>query len=185
MPGGVKFAWKKHDEDIEMKMKTVAMVFAAIGFLTGMIFTGIAVSLSAGRMMITEFRSPYDYEKTVELIKTRINLQPGWHVVAVYDQNKEVMEHGGFPIGKFAIIKYCNGLIASQMLQDDGRKKMGSMMPKAFAVYEKSEGQVYVSSPNGAVMGKLFGGEAERIIERVSLDVEGMLRFMNFKFPVF
>lgn len=168
-----------------MKIKTVALAFMALGFLAGIIFTGIAASLSAGHMMITEIRSPYDYEKTVEMIKTRIAQQQGWHVVAVYDQNKEVVEHGGFPIGKFTIIKYCNGLIASQMLQDDDRKKMGAMMPKAFAIYEKSEGQVYVSSPNGAVMGKLFGGETERIIERVSLDVEGMLRFMNFKFPVF
>jgi len=31
----------------------------------------------------------------------------------------------------------------------------------------------------------LFGGETESLIERVSLEVEEMLRFMNFKFSVF
>jgi hypothetical protein len=34
-------------------------------------------------------------------------------------------------------------------------------------------------------MGKLFGGETETLIEEVSLEVEEMLRFMNFKFTVF
>jgi uncharacterized protein (DUF302 family) len=71
------------------------------------------------------------------------------------------------------------------MLMDDNRKTMGAMMPKAFAVYEKTDGQVYVATSNGAVMGKLFGGETESLIEKVSLEVEDMLRFMNFKFSVF
>jgi hypothetical protein len=56
---------------------------------------------------------------------------------------------------------------------------------EAFAVYEKADGQVYVATSNGAVMGKLFGGETETLIEIVSLEVEEMLRFMNFKFTVF
>jgi hypothetical protein len=59
------------------------------------------------------------------------------------------------------------------------------MMPKAFAVYEKSDGQVYLATSNGMVMGKLFGGETEELIEDVSVDVEKMLRFMNFKFTIF
>ena len=64
-------------------------------------------------------------------------------------------------------------------------KKIGNMMPKSFAVYEKSDGQVYVSTMNGAVMGKIFGGEVERIIEEVSLEVEDMMRFMNLKYTLF
>ena len=71
------------------------------------------------------------------------------------------------------------------MLISDDRKKIGAMMPKAFAVYEKSDGQVYLATSNGMVMGKLFGGETEELIEDVSVDVEKMLRFVNFKFSIF
>jgi hypothetical protein len=71
------------------------------------------------------------------------------------------------------------------MLRADDRKKIGNMMPKSFAVYEKSDGQVFVSTMNGAVMGKLFGGEIETIIEQVSLEVEDMMRFLNLKFGLF
>lgn len=168
-----------------MKTKLVAVVFGIFGLLAGIIFTAVTLNLSAGRMMIKEIKSPYDYEKTIETIVNRVNSMEEWHIVTVYDMNKEVTENGGKPIGKYSIIKYCSGKYASEMLSADERKPMGAMMPKAFAVYEKSDGQVYLATSNGAVMGKLFGGETEKLIEKVSLEVEDMLRFMNFKFSIF
>ncbi len=168
-----------------MKTKITAIVFTLFGLLVGVIFTAISINLSAGKMMIREMKSPYDYEKTVETIVTRVNAMPEWHIVTVYDMNKEVLANGGEPIGKFSIINYCSGEFASDMLSADDRKKMGAMMPKGFAVYEKSDGQVYVATSNGAVMGKLFGGETEVRIEKVSLEVENMLRFLNFKSSIF
>ena len=168
-----------------MKTKLTAIAFTIFGLLIGVIITAITLNLSAGKMMIKEMKSPYDYEKTVSTIVNRINSAKEWHVVTVYDMNEEVTKNGGKPIGNYSIIKYCSGKYASEMLMSDDRKTMGAMMPKAFAVYEKADGQVYVATSNGAVMGKLFGGETETLIEKVSLEVEGMLRFMNFKFSVF
>jgi len=168
-----------------MKIKLTAIVFTVFGALAGVIFTAVTLNLSAGRMMIKEMKSPYDYEKTIETVVSRVNSMDEWHIVTVYDMNKEVIENGGKPIGKYSIIKYCSGKYASEMLMSDDRKPMGAMMPKAFAVYEKSDGQVYLATSNGAIMGKLFGGETEILIEKVSLEVEDMLRFMNFKFSIF
>ncbi|MBN2486845.1 MAG: DUF302 domain-containing protein [Bacteroidales bacterium] len=168
-----------------MKTKLTALVFTIFGILVGIVFTGITLNLSAGKMMVKEMKSPYGYEKTIETIVERINAMPEWHVVTVYDMNSEVTKYGGKPIGKYSIIKYCSGKYASEMLIADDRKTMGAMMPKAFAVYEKTDGQVYVATSNGAVMGKLFGGETETLIEKVSLEVEGILRFLNFKYSLF
>ena len=58
-------------------------------------------------------------------------------------------------------------------------------MPKSFGIYEKSDGRVYISTMNGAVMGKLFGGEFERIIEESSVEVEDIMRFINLKLTLF
>jgi uncharacterized protein (DUF302 family) len=168
-----------------MKTKLVAIVFTVFGLLAGIIFTGITINLSAGKMLIKEMKSPYDFEKTVETIVNRINAAPGWHVVTVIDQNKEVQAHGGTAIGKYNIIQYCNGKFSSEMLLADNRKIIGAMLPKNLAVYEKSDGQVYVATSNGAVIGKFFSRDTESIIERVSLEVEGILSFMNFKFSLF
>lgn len=166
-------------------MKIIVIVSLIFGFITGIIFSGIVINISSGEMMVKEMKSPYGFDKTVEVMANRINEAKGWHVTEIIDQNKEVIENGGFAIGNFKILKYCSGSFSAQMLKDDDRKKIGNMMPKTFAVYEKSDGRVYISTMNGAIMGKLFGGETENIIEKVSLEVEGMMSFINLKFTLF
>ena len=168
-----------------MKKYIKAIVTLIFGFIIGIVFSGIVVNISSGEMMIKEMKSPYDFEKTVATITDRINSKDGWHVVTVIDQNMEVQANGGKAIGKYDIIQYCSGQYSSEMLSADQRKKIGIMMPKSFAVYQKSDGQVCVSTMNGAVMGKIFGGETERVIEKVSLEVEDIMRFINLKFTLF
>lgn len=168
-----------------MKTKARTIVHIIFGFIAGIIFSGVVASISSGEMMVKEIKSPYDFSKTVSVMSDRINAKEGWHVTEVIDQNQEAIMNGGYSIGNYKIIKYCSGKYSADMLSADERKKIGNMMPKTFAVYEKSDGQVYVSTMNGAVMGKIFGGEIERIIEEVSLEVEDMMRFMNLKFTLF
>jgi uncharacterized protein (DUF302 family) len=168
-----------------MKTKILAIVFLLFGFIAGVVFTGVVGSISSGEMLAKEFKSPYDFDKTVAVMTERINAKEGWHVTNIIDQDKAVSENGGFPIGKFKIIKYCNGKLSAEMLKADDRKKIGAMMPKSFAVYEKADGQVFIGTMNGAVIGKLFGGETERIIEESSLEIESIMRFVNLKFTLF
>ncbi len=168
-----------------MKTKILIIVFLFFGFIAGIVFSGVVLSVSSGEMLAKEFKSPYDFDKTVAVMTERINGKDGWHVTNVIDQNKAVSENGGFPIGKFKIIKYCHGGYSAEMLKTDDRKKIGAMMPKSFAVYEKSDGQVFVATMNGAVVGKLFGGEIEKIIEESSLDIESIMRFVNLKYTLF
>jgi len=168
-----------------MKTKITVIVSLIFGFIIGVIFTAVTINVSAKEMLVKEFKSPYDFDKTVQVMTDRINNKKGWHVTNVIDQNKAVSENGGFPIGNFKIIKYCHGGFSADMLQADDRKKIGAMMPKSFAVYQKSDGQVYVSTMNGAVIGKLFGGVEEKIIEESSLEIEDIMRFINLKFTLF
>ncbi|MCF6356776.1 MAG: DUF302 domain-containing protein [Draconibacterium sp.] len=168
-----------------MKTKILIIVFLFFGFIAGIVFSGVVLSVSSGEMLAKEFKSPYDFDKTVAVMTERINGKDGWHVTNIIDQNKAVSENGGFPIGNFKIIKYCHGGYSAEMLKTDDRKKIGAMMPKSFAVYEKSDGQVFVATMNGAVIGKLFGGEVEKIIEESSLDIESIMRFVNLKYTLF
>ena len=165
--------------------KVIISASIVLGFVLGVIFTGITISVSSGQMMVKELKSPYDFDKTVTVMSERINAKEGWHVTTIINQNKETIENGGFAIGNYKIIKYCSGAFSARMLKADDRKKIGNMMPKSFAIYEKSDGQVYISTMNGAIMGKIFGGEVESIIEEVSLEVEDMMRFINLKYTLF
>ncbi len=166
-------------------MKTLrSVILIVFGFLLGIFFTGVTINLAAPQLLIKEVHSPYDFDKTVRIIKERIEASDNWHVVNVYDQNEECVKHGGEPIGRMKIVKYCSGIYASQMLEADDRKKLGAMMPKGIAVYENSAGEVMIAMSNGAVMGELFGGRVGRIIEQVSREVEQIMGFMHFKFTI-
>jgi uncharacterized protein (DUF302 family) len=167
-------------------MKTVKyLIVALVAFIIGSGFAGAALSLAAPQMLIKEVASPYDFEKTVRVIEERLNAKAGWHVITTYDQNAEVQAHGGSSIGKMALIQYCSGSYASRMLAADERKKLSAMMPKNISVYEDSKGQVHIAMSNGAVMGKLFGGETEALIEEVSREIEAVMGFMHFKFSLY
>ncbi|MCK5782658.1 MAG: DUF302 domain-containing protein [Flavobacteriales bacterium] len=168
-----------------MEKKILVIVSVLGGLVFGAFFTGLVFNISSEKMMLMEIKSPYEFDKTVEVISNRINNKDGWIVTNVVDQNKSVIDGGAAPIGKFKIIKYCSAEFSSDMLIDDSRKKIGVMMPKSFAVYEKSNGQVYISTANGGIMGKLFGSEASEILEKVSLDVEEIMSFVNLKFNTF
>ncbi len=167
-----------------MKNIFIVVIFV-LGFVFGIFFTGITLNLTAQNFLIKEVVSPYDFEKTVNVITNRIKLNPNWHVVNMIDQDAEVQKYGGKAIGKTAIIQYCSGKYASEMLLDDSRKKMAIFMPKTIAVYEKNNGKVYIALSNGAFMGKIFNEKTGDIIEKVSLEVEGIMNFMNFKFNAF
>ena len=168
-----------------MEKKILVIVSVLGGLVFGVFFTGLALNISSEKMMLVEIKSPYEFEKTVEVISNRINNRGDWVVTNVIDQNKAVVDGGAPSIGKYSIIKYCSAKYSSEMLMTDDLKKIGVMMPKSFAVYEKSNGQVYISTSNGAVMGKMFGSEAAGVLEEVSLEVEGIMSFVNLKFNVF
>ncbi len=166
--------------------KRVLFITSVLGGLVfGVIFTGLVMNISAENMILKEIKSPYEFEKTVEVLQNNINSKDGWSVTGVIDQDAAIIKGGGKSIGNFIIIKYCNGKLASDVLIKDNGKKIGAMMHKSFAVYEKSNGQVYISTANGAIMTKVFGPEIAEIMEIVSLDVEGMMTFVNLKFNIF
>lgn len=160
-------------------------VVALIALLTGVVITGLALQLSAKNALILEIKSPYDYNKTVAVIKERIMTKSGWHLADAIDQQGEILAGGGPNVGPVTIIKYCNAHFAGRMLGTDERKKMAVAMPISIAVYDKSTGETYISLNNGYLTSKLYGGETEEIIEEVSRDVEEILSFAQFKYTRF
>lgn len=68
-------------------MKIATIVSLIFGFLAGIIFTGITISISSGEMMVKEFKSPYDFNKTIQIMQERINGKEGWHVTEIIDRS--------------------------------------------------------------------------------------------------
>ena len=169
-----------------MSSKKSILVGLVLGLVLSLFVTGLAFKVAVPTMFFKEVNVPYDFDKTVRMIETRINKQEGWHVTAVINQQKEVLNHGGADVGKVKIIKFCNGKLSGEMLAEDGSKFMASKMPLSIAVYEKSDGRVTIGLMNGYVMARLFSGTREgEIMEKVIKDIEEILGFLHFRYTLF
>ncbi len=151
----------------------------------GAVLAAVVLNEAVPRAMFKEFRSPHDHAKTVEVITRRIERQPGWNVVEVIDQAETIREGHGGDVGRYTIIKYCSPEHAGRMLQDDRRRFYGVAMPLSVGVYERENGEVWVSFMNGALISRMFGGEIENIANDVRLEVEEMFAFLHVEFDVF
>ncbi len=160
-----------------MKTAITLVVGLVIGLFAGILATGLFATISGENLLLQEIESPYDFEKTVEVMQNRIANLDGWHIVKTFDYDREVREGGGAPIGKYAIIEFCKASSAGEMLGADDRKKIGAMLPKRFAIYEKSNGKVYIGAGNGPVIVQLLRGRMREIASEVSLEVESLLLF--------
>ena len=162
------------------------LVGLILGLVLGLFVMGFAFKISAPTMFFKEIVVPYNFEKTVSMIESRINKQEGWHVTTTIDQQKEIIDNGGQEVGKVKIIKFCNGKLSGEMLSKDSSKFMAVKMPLSIAIYEKSDGRVTIGLMNGYIMARLFAGRDEGVImEKVVKDIENILGFVHFRFTIF
>ncbi|MEA3371717.1 MAG: DUF302 domain-containing protein [Campylobacterota bacterium] len=166
--------------------KLSLFVGIALGLVVSVFVTGLAFKVAAPTMFFKEIKSPYDFDKTVELIESRINKKDDWHVTTVIDQRQEVIADNGPDVGKVKIIKFCNGKLSGEMLIADESKFMATKMPLSISVYEKSDGRVVIGLMNGYIMARLFAGTREgEIMQKVVTDMEAILSFTHFRFTIF
>ncbi len=169
-----------------MKIKLAVLVGMILGAVLSMFITGIVFKVAAPTMFFKEIKSTYDFDKTVDILTTRINKQNGWHVTDVINQRQEILEGSGKDIGKVKIVKFCNVELSGKMLNEDESKFMAAKMPLSIAVYEKSDGSVYMGLMNGYIMARLFSNTREgEIMELVVKDIENILGFIHFRYSMF
>ena len=166
--------------------KLSVIVGIVLGIVISAFVFGIALKVAAPTMFFKEVKSTYEFDKTVDIIKNKINAKDGWHVTTIIDQQQEILENGGIDVGKVKIIKFCNGKLSGEMLSSDSSKFMATKMPLSISVYEKSDGRVIIGLNNGYVMARLFAGTREgEIMEKVVKDIEDILSFLHFRFTIF
>jgi uncharacterized protein (DUF302 family) len=142
--------------------------------LTVVVLIALLSGCNLGEMMIHENESPYDFDKTVEVITANAKAH-GWIVPKVYDFQKSLLKYKQPDPGKVKALKICHPEYASQLLSQDDSKFVAAMMPCSIAVYEKSDGKVYVSSMNMGLMSKMFGGVVGDTLAKVA-----RVRFLVF-----
>jgi len=77
---------------------------------------------------------------------------------------------------KVYTMKLCQSEYAAKMIEPEDSRKILSVIPCTFAVYQKADGCTYVSRINVGLLGALMGGAPGKVFpEKVAPEQEGML----------
>jgi len=157
-----------------------------IGFVVSLFIIPLIFKIAAQDMLFKQVKSPYDFDKTVKILTQKISNQKGWHVVDVINQEEEIKKYGGPDVGHVKIIKFCNAKYAGEMLKNDDTKFMAVKMPLSIAVYEDSNGRVYISLMNGYLLTRMLSLTPEsKTMQKVVSDIQNILGFLHFRYTIF
>ncbi len=135
-------------------------------FIIGTLF-GAALAMVGGafimpKLMVKETVSPLGYEETIAHIQHNVT-NASWKVSALMRLDKTLAKEGKMvlPVASF---KICHPDYAETIFNDDDARFLSVMMPCSIAVYEKTDGQTYISTMNASLMGKMFGGTVAEVM---------------------
>lgn len=123
--------------------------------------------------MFFENKSKYGFDETVEKLNAVI-AEAGWRVTHTHDL-KETMTKNGFVVHPVKVIELCNPKYAYRLLSDDELRIYSNMMPCRLSVYEKADGNTYVSRMNSALFASQIGGVVEEVMSGAYHDAEGFV----------
>ena len=100
--------------------------------------------------MIIEKVSPWDFEKTVELL-TAAALKREWNIPAVHDLQASLAK-AGQTVKPVKVLEVCKPEYSGKMLQKNDERIVSVMMPCRISIYLKDDGKTYVALINGAAL---------------------------------
>ena len=151
----------------------------SIFVLPFLMLIGFSTAQASGDMIL-EKASPLGFEETIARVKANAKAL-GWKVPKKWKHNfqKNFLYVTKQDIGKNLVFSMCEPWEAVKLLKHDKYKKFLSMMPCSFAVYEKSDGKVYVSSMNIQMLGQMYKGqkEVEELVNKLGPQMAKMTNF--------
>jgi uncharacterized protein (DUF302 family) len=110
--------------------------------------------------MIIEKVSPWDFEKTVQLL-TDAAVKMNWNIPATHDLQQSLAK-AGKAVSSVKVLEVCKPEYSGKMLEKNDERIVSVMMPCRISIYLKENGKTYVALINGA---KLVAGMTESVRE--------------------
>ena len=154
-------------------MKKKILLAAGVGFLMGIMMTGIGIFTVMPSLMLVTHEAAQGYDETITLLSEHIE-QSGWNISSVIEMNKSLAKHGVDFQPRVTLLKICHPDYARSILTTN--RDVSVMMPCTFSIWENNDGKVYISGMNTGLMGKMFGGNVAHVMGgKVSRDEKQML----------
>jgi len=98
--------------------------------------------------LILEKVSPYDFEKTVELLTAEAERR-NWMIPAVHDLQQSLAKSGK-TVRSVKVIEVCKPEYSGKMLEKNHERIISVLMPCRISVYLKEDDKTYIALLNGA-----------------------------------
>jgi len=135
------------------------LVMLLVGVAVGVVVTGLcAKSMMRSKMVVPE-KSTHSFDETCARVEKTVGDADGWSFpVDSFDMSAKLSEKNALPGNLKRIRQYyvCSPPIAKQVLGDSPH--LSAIMPCTWAVYEKTDGSVWLSKMNIPMMSKVMGG---------------------------
>jgi uncharacterized protein (DUF302 family) len=123
-----------------------------IGIFGGAVIALLIVFYSSPSMMLKENKSKHDFQTTIAEIEKSVEAH-GWKIPHVNDL-QATLHKFGMDVRQVKVYEICQPDHAYKILSQDDERIVSNLMPCRVAVYEKSDGSVYVSRLNAGLMAK-------------------------------
>lgn len=121
-----------------------------------------------------ESRSRFTLAETLQRLSDLIP-PSGWKEIAVLDL-QELMRKNGKEILPVKVVELCRPDYAYRLLSDEPQRIFSNMLPCRISVYEKGDGNCYVSRIHTGMMAAQLGEVAEEVMTAAYHDLEEMIR---------
>ena len=149
-----------------------------VGFIGGIILTGVIGWNAMPGMMLNEKVSPYGLDETVAKIKENA-LAKGWIVKSIKAPHKSVKKFSNKDVLPIKLINICQADALYNILNDDKSRVVSVFIPCTISVYERADGKIYISSMNASLLGKMFGGIVSTVMGKVAIDQASFIDFAS------
>jgi len=130
-------------------------------------------SLAQNQMML-ENESKKNFAETIEWIDKTVT-ENKWKVLAQHNL-QEAMKKNGYEVLPVKVFAICQPHHAYKVLGKDDERIVSSMMPCRISVYEKSDGNTYISRMNTSMMAAGFEGAVKEVMVSTSEEIEVMIK---------
>ncbi|MBP3191763.1 DUF302 domain-containing protein [Natronogracilivirga saccharolytica] len=148
-------------------------LFTFSGALFALIFSGIFAFSSTDDHILMEDRSRFDFDTTIEQIEKKVD-DAGWGIVNVHDMKSTLAGHG-HDVQNIQILELCSSHYAARILELDDERIISPLMPCRIAVYEKSNGNTYISRMDNEAIARSFSGVIEDVMARATSEIEDII----------
>jgi uncharacterized protein (DUF302 family) len=123
-------------------------------------------------LMFNESQSRYGFDRTVAELTTAAN-QAGWKIPSVHDLQKPAKTPRPIKVLELCQQDHAHNIL--ERAEKTDTTKLSAMMPCRISVYQKPDGQVYVSRLNGSLLSRFMPKEVGSVMRTAALENEAIL----------